>query len=400
MKQTLSGGLTAALLITTLGAAPASYASQVQAADAKPEVPPAQEEVNSDATASVSASGLAPEAAEPTKLGEQATAPTEPPVLPVSPDGVQSVDAVKIGEQKPQSEPSSEREVIARIHPHTLSGRSAATLYIRNIPVLTFLGSSQQLEGDLKLGQVNGSESATGALQDKAISATGTPTFELPTGEPSQPPTEEDPVWRASEIAAQLNQLEAATLTPEAITVSWREEKDATGEARDRYIIQLNGKDLVEVSATAILPDTTRSTEQDALQVTNRLRRLIANAPPLRQVPGKPVPPRAPRISFGPIRMRLSGMASWYGPGFHGNQSASGERFNQHAMTAAHRSLPFGTRVRVINLHNGRSVVVRINDRGPFSPGRVIDLSAGAANVLGIMQSGVAPVRLEVLGAR
>jgi len=91
-------------------------------------------------------------------------------------------------------------------------------------------------------------------------------------------------------------------------------------------------------------------------------------------------------------------MASWYGPGFHGNRSASGEVFNQHSLTAAHRSLPFGTQVRVTNLNNGRAVVVRINDRGPFSRGRVIDLSAGAAQVIGLTQSGVAPVSLEVMG--
>jgi rare lipoprotein A len=93
----------------------------------------------------------------------------------------------------------------------------------------------------------------------------------------------------------------------------------------------------------------------------------------------------------------MTGIASWYGPGFHGNRSASGERYNQNAMTAAHRSLPFGTKVQVTNLRNGRSVVVRINDRGPFIRGRVIDLSAAAARVLGLMQSGTAPVQIDVL---
>lgn len=87
------------------------------------------------------------------------------------------------------------------------------------------------------------------------------------------------------------------------------------------------------------------------------------------------------------------GYASWYGPGFHGKRTASGERFDQHAMTAAHKTLPFGTRVRVT--HKGRSVVVRINDRGPFVHGRVIDLSKAAARKLGI--TGVAKVTLKVL---
>ena len=93
-----------------------------------------------------------------------------------------------------------------------------------------------------------------------------------------------------------------------------------------------------------------------------------------------------------------SGQASWYGPGFHGRRTANGEVFNSNELTAAHRSLPFGTKVRVTNMNNGRSVVVRINDRGPFSGGRIIDLSAGAARSINMINSGVAPVRIEVLG--
>jgi rare lipoprotein A len=78
------------------------------------------------------------------------------------------------------------------------------------------------------------------------------------------------------------------------------------------------------------------------------------------------------------------GGASWYGPGFHGKKTASGERFNANAMTAAHRSLPFGTKVRVVNERTGRSVTVRINDRGPFHGGRIIDLAAAPARALGV----------------
>ena len=78
------------------------------------------------------------------------------------------------------------------------------------------------------------------------------------------------------------------------------------------------------------------------------------------------------------------GNASWYGPGFHGRRTASGERFNANALTAAHRSLPFGTRVRVTNRVTGRSVIVRINDRGPFHRGRSIDLASGAARAIGM----------------
>jgi rare lipoprotein A len=90
------------------------------------------------------------------------------------------------------------------------------------------------------------------------------------------------------------------------------------------------------------------------------------------------------------------GAASWYGPGFHGRKTANGERFNQHAMTAAHRTLPFGTKVRVVNERTGRSVVVRINDRGPFHGARIIDLAQAPARALGI--AGVSYVSLHTDG--
>jgi rare lipoprotein A len=92
------------------------------------------------------------------------------------------------------------------------------------------------------------------------------------------------------------------------------------------------------------------------------------------------------------------GVASWYGPGFHGRRTANGEIFDQYELTAAHPSLPLGTRVIVTNLRNGRAVEVRINDRGPFVDGRVIDLSYAAARVLGMVGPGTTRVRLEVLG--
>ena len=92
-----------------------------------------------------------------------------------------------------------------------------------------------------------------------------------------------------------------------------------------------------------------------------------------------------------------SGQASWYGAKHHGKKTASGERFNQHALTAAHRTLAFGTRVKVTNIRNNKSVTVRVNDRGPYSKGRIIDLSRAAANKIDMLNSGVAPVRLQVL---
>lgn len=91
------------------------------------------------------------------------------------------------------------------------------------------------------------------------------------------------------------------------------------------------------------------------------------------------------------------GLASWYGPGFHGRRTASGKRFDMAALTAAHPTLPFGSRVRVTNLANGRSVVVRINDRGPYVKPRIIDLSRAAAEALGFLDDGVTRVRLDLL---
>lgn len=93
----------------------------------------------------------------------------------------------------------------------------------------------------------------------------------------------------------------------------------------------------------------------------------------------------------------MASTASWYGPGFYGGRTANGEIYTGRDLTAAHRTLPFGTRVRVTNLNNGRSVVVRINDDGPHTPGRSIDLSREAARRIDLVHSGIAPVRLEIL---
>jgi rare lipoprotein A len=91
------------------------------------------------------------------------------------------------------------------------------------------------------------------------------------------------------------------------------------------------------------------------------------------------------------------GKATWYGGKFHGRKTASGERYNQNAFTAAHRTLPFGTRVRVTNTRNGRTVQVRINDRGPYGGRAIIDLSRAAARDLDMIQAGIVPVHLEIL---
>ena len=103
------------------------------------------------------------------------------------------------------------------------------------------------------------------------------------------------------------------------------------------------------------------------------------------------------RIELPDSRRIQTGIASWYGPKFHGRTTSNQEIFDMHDLTAAHPTLPFDTLVMVTNLDNGKSVVVRINDRGPFIKNRIIDLSYAAAKLLDMTTSGVAPVRLEVL---
>ena len=100
----------------------------------------------------------------------------------------------------------------------------------------------------------------------------------------------------------------------------------------------------------------------------------------------------------GAVAKDQCGGASWYGPGFHGKKTASGKKFNQNAMTAAHRSLPFGTVVKVTNQKTGKIVKVTITDRGPFHKGRIIDLSAAAAAQLGTKQAGTGKVCIAALG--
>jgi rare lipoprotein A len=107
-------------------------------------------------------------------------------------------------------------------------------------------------------------------------------------------------------------------------------------------------------------------------------------------------PPRAPpRAERRPAGSAEVGVASFYGHRFHGRLTASGARYDMHALTCAHPSAPFGTRLRVTELETGRAVVVTVNDRGPFARGRIVDLSLAAARALGLVERGVARVRVE-----
>lgn len=109
----------------------------------------------------------------------------------------------------------------------------------------------------------------------------------------------------------------------------------------------------------------------------------------------KPISPKV-TPSIGPFYSK--GEASWYGPGFHGRRTANGERYDQYGYSAAHRTLPFGTRLTVTNLANGLSTVVKVNDRGPFARDRILDLSYGAAKAIGMLGTGTAVVQLELVG--
>ena len=116
-----------------------------------------------------------------------------------------------------------------------------------------------------------------------------------------------------------------------------------------------------------------------------------------------PAQPAAPAPQSPPVQKpayRETGLAGWYGKEFQGKKTASGDVFDKEGLLAAHRTLPLGTYLRVVNLENGRAVRVRVNDRGPYVDGRIIDLSREAARVLDMEARGVAPVKLEVVAAQ
>lgn len=153
--------------------------------------------------------------------------------------------------------------------------------------------------------------------------------------------------------------------------------------------VLLSGTCVALIAAALALP--MRSVLADALLSKPAAARIapVASPTPAMEEAGK-----AKNPELDPM---LHGIASWYGPHFHGRLTASGERFNMYAMTACHPTLPFGTVVRVRDLINDRTVVVRITDRGDLRPGRVIDLSFAAAEKLHMVYGGLAPVTIEVL---
>ncbi len=144
--------------------------------------------------------------------------------------------------------------------------------------------------------------------------------------------------------------------------------------------VAADGSDSLNASASTVLPFAPQATGK--VDVTN--------------IPAEPIP--APAAESEPEEQAMgTGMASWYGPKFAGRRTASGETFNPRELTAAHRDLPFGSLVRVTYPRTGRSVVVRINDRGPFARNRVIDLSEAAASHLGLKRAGHGQVELALI---
>ncbi len=425
MIQNILSGTAAVLLLMAI-AMPAQ--GQAESADEGPQI--------GSASVTTRTLGSQPVTAQPVT----AQPVTNPSATRLPSIGTKDIvkDAVKIGTQQSSADqPSSDltssapaakagvtQTAIAKVHSHSVAGRRAATLYVRNIPILTFTSapfSKSKLSKPvaaaaerIKLGQQPTLSPSAPNVSAKSLSRIGAPSettfeeFKLPSSpalqqlsarglpNPSLPDQadQSDPVWRASEIAAKLNELSRGGIDASQVTVSLDEA--GHGLAGDRYTIKVGDAPLAVVDADTFLPDSTQERSQDVLQATNRLRRVLGGAAPLNRV-SYPLGRGGDDSAYGSVSGSMSGLASWYGPGFNGNMSASGEIFNQYDLTAAHRTLPFGTRVRVTNLDNGTTVVVRITDRGPYAGNRILDLSMGAAQVLGLVNSGVAMIRLDIL---
>ncbi|MEN9223970.1 MAG: septal ring lytic transglycosylase RlpA family protein [Thermostichus sp. HHBFW_bins_43] len=258
---------------------------------------------------------------------------------------------LKIGEQ--QQQPS---QPISTLYDYQMDGQQVVTVYVRDLPVVSFV----------------------------------------------EQPELDSPLMRASSLVAQLNQMAQGSLKDTTITLDWAEPDPAAEESTPLlYAIHVNDEELLRIDDGVLLVDNQRQVDM-AVLAANRLRRLLLDAPPI-QAPALPQAPTLtataslPETGSGspqqpvPVATRVvgpvqEGIASWYD--LHKTR---------HEMTAAHPTLPFGTKVRVTNMKNGRQAIVRINDRGPFIPGRIIDVSIRAAEVLGMVSSGIVPVRVEVL---
>jgi len=202
-----------------------------------------------------------------------------------------------------------------------------------------------------------------------------------------------DSYKRVKAIADRLNR----TLTTESASVNslHPQVKSASKNAASQAFISLGGETLATIDAVTAKA-VQETPEKLALLYSNRLRQALG-VTPMSDQDTKAYVANSSKPQYQGTGRTLTGMASWYGGRFNGRRAADGSRFNMNAMTAAHKTLPFGTMVKVINQRNQKSCLVKITDRGPYAHGRIIDLSRGAATALGMLGSGVTRVSVEIV---
>lgn len=270
-------------------------------------------------------------------------------------------------------------------------------------PASSVSGSSEI--APLKLGGV----ASQAALSDAVARVESLPSFKLSLVYLGDTPLlsvssgQEKSLSRASAITAQVNQLHWDKVPAESIK--------AVYDGRHYAVVGGQAQTIVTVDESIRLSRSVEfSLQETALQIANRLRRFLGDAPALKTVAlvavgewtaGPIADSEANDDQFAEIGKAVAGafqgVASWYGNRFLGRTTSSGQVYRSSDMIAAHRALPFGTQLRVTNLNNGRQVTVKVQDRGPFIRGRILDLSQRAAQVLGMMGTGVARVKVEVL---
>jgi rare lipoprotein A (peptidoglycan hydrolase) len=210
---------------------------------------------------------------------------------------------------------------------------------------------------------------------------------------------------RASAATEESDTSSAAQVTKREVRIIYPSH-DEEDQAKRPILMRYNPQTKYGRQRNLLLENRQRKPKSDAPQVATSTRTMQPRSVNYRNKPSsgiirasralpainRPEPAdQSPRV--------LQGVASWYGRDFHGQETSNGEIYNMFKRTAAHRELPFDTHVRVTNLSNGRSTIVRINDRGPFVPGRDIDLSYRAAYEIGMLEEGVEDVRIEIIGS-
>jgi len=279
--------------------------------------------------------------------------PTATPDLPVAGGPSQGVQP---GVQQPASTLSSPEQTALKVGGTAqAANQEASVAHVEDLPAF---GTALVILGDVPLLSVNGSREAN--------------------------------LTRASEISARVNRLGWERVAGESIRVTFDGKHYAVVAGEDLAIVTID-------SAIRLSRSVEFSPQDTALQVANRLRRFFGNAPALSEAPVAEREAAEPESLGSKVVKVFQGIASWYGEQFMHRRTSSGEILRPESLIAAHRALPFGTLLRVTNLTNGRQVTVKVQDRGPFVHGRVIDLSERAARILGMINSGVARVKIEIM---